>query len=413
VTPRPPGRAGFVRRNVEEIVADPVLRVYGSAVAAVHVLTFLHWWRTSSLHAFLTVDAVPVCWPFFGECHRVRFLGVLGVDALLWGYLALGLTAGALFWRRTSVGPAWGVLLALEGIKLLVILQDYRLRLNQHYMALFVALVFLLLPGKRRLLQYLIVAFYFWAGTIKLDPDWLAGLSLARRGALWIPVALVPAACVYVVVLELVLVFGVLSRRAWLFWGTLGQLALFHVMSWPIVGFYYPTLMFALLSVFPLSRLAGSPADWPGLARLAAGREPRSSYALLAGFSLLQLVPYAYPGDSAVTGEGRFLALHMFDARVVCEAYVTLHDADGGTRRVKLTGLGGPARTRCDPIVFFSVARTLCREGTAEGRWVDLDLSLRARRISEPALRPVIAVDGFCRRDLRYDVWRPNAWIMR
>jgi hypothetical protein len=31
---------GFFRWNVEEIAADPVLRVYGAVLAFVHVLTF-------------------------------------------------------------------------------------------------------------------------------------------------------------------------------------------------------------------------------------------------------------------------------------------------------------------------------------------------------------------------------------
>ena len=261
-----------------------------------------------------------------------------GSRRALWGYLTLAAAALLLFTRRWTAPAAYLALLILELVKILIIVQDYRLRLNQHYMAFFVALAFLLFPAKRRTLQYLIVLFYFWAGTIKLNREWLSGASLYRREFLWLPDSLVPAACAYVVVLETILVFGLLARRPWIFWATLAQLALFHVMSWPIVGFFYPSLMFSILGIFALSRIfSAEPEERPSLARIERGLERRSTYALLAGFSLLQVVPYAFPGDSAITGEGRLFALHMFDAQVVCESHVTFHDVQGGSRRVRLT----------------------------------------------------------------------------
>ena len=402
---------GLARRNVEEIWADPVLRIYGEALAFVHVLTFIHWERASLLRRVLSPGTIPICWPFFEECHRFRVLGPAGVEALLWGYLALAGAALLLFTRQWTAKAAYVALVTLELVKVLIIVQDYRLRLNQHYMAFFVALVFLAFPAKRRLLQYLIVAFYFWAGTIKLNREWLSGASLYRREFLWLPDSLVPAACVYVVVLETILVFGLLARRPWVFWATLAQLALFHVMSWPIVGFFYPSLMFALLAIFPLARIFSIEADErPSLARIERGLERRSTYALLAGFSLLQVVPYAFPGDSVITGEGRLFALHMFDAQVVCESQVALHDGRGGTRRVKVV-TAGTARVRCDPIVHFNIARAFCREGAASSGWTDLDLSLRSRRLTEATLRPVVQIDRFCEANPTYDLWRHNAWI--
>jgi hypothetical protein len=404
-------RSGFFRRNIEEISSDPALRIYGIALAGVHVLTFLFWRRDAPLQLVLPVGATPICWPFFEECHRFRFLTHPSVEALLWGYAALALVTAFFFARRRWVGCAYAGLAVLEVLKVLIIVQDYRLRMNQHYMAFFVALVFLTFPAKRRVLQYLIVLFYFWAGTLKLNRDWLSGEVLDLRRE-WLPAGLAPAAAAYVVVLESVLIFGLFSRRRWLFWATLGQLLLFHAMSYPIVGFYYPSLMAALLSIFPLTRLLDGDADRPSLAALWTGREPLPTYALLTGFSILQLVPHMFPGDSAITGEGRLFALHMFDARVVCEAHVTVHDGQGGSRRVSIVPLV-PARVRCDPIVYLSVARALCRQGAEHGRWKELDLSVRSRRVTQKVLRPVVEVDRFCGLNLAYDTWRPNAWILK
>jgi hypothetical protein len=403
---------GFFRRNVEEISGDPVLRAYGAILAFVHVLTFLFWRRGTPLQAVLPAGATPICWPFFEECHRFRFLTAAGVEALLWAYLGLALLALVLFVLRSSTRSAYVGLLTLELLKVFIIVQDYRLRMNQHYMAFFVVLVFLTFPAKRRLLQYLVVLFYFWAGTLKLNQDWLSGEMFSARRGPWLPTALVPVACAYVVALETTLVFGLFSWRRWLFWTTLGQLLLFHVMSYPITGFYYPMLMFALLAIFPLARAMNGDAERPSFAAFWMGREPLPTYVLLTGFSVLQLVPHMFPGDSAITGEGRLFALHMFDARVICEAHVTLHDGQGGSRRIRVAARV-PTRVRCDPIVYLSAGRALCRQGTEHGRWTDLDLSLRSRRATEPALRPVVEIEGLCRRKLSYDVWRPNPWIMR
>src|SRR5262249_58045649 len=85
---------------------------------------------------------------------------------------------------------------------------------------------------------------------------------------------------------------------------------------------------------FPLSRLIPPRDPQKGLlVALVTGRQLRSVYALAALFSLLQLIPYAFPGDRALTGQGRLYALHMFDARAACEGWADLHNADGTTTR--------------------------------------------------------------------------------
>jgi hypothetical protein len=228
-----------------------------------------------------------------------------------------------------------------------------------------------------------------------------------------IPAPLVPLACAYVVVLEIVLVLGVFARSPWIFWTTFGQLLLFHVVSWSVVGWFYPVLMFAILSILPLARLRPIATPSPGARRLLGGREPRSTTAFLLGFSLLQMLPWCFPGDTAITGEGRVFALHMFDARVVCEAQAVLHDAAGKVATIPINQPLTP-RMQCDPIVYLSVARGLCRilcDGSHA--CVSMDLLLRSRRSTEPELRPVIDVKDFCRSGITYDVWRPNPWISK
>ncbi len=335
-----------------------------------------------------------------------------GIALLLRAYFAAAIGTGLLFAFRRLVPWAYAGLVLVNGLKLAVLLLDYRLRMNQHYMGFFATFAYLLVPGKRDALRVLITLFYFWAGMLKLNWEWISGAGLYRP--MWpFSGAGVIVACVYVIVLELGVAWGLLAKRAWIFWAAFAQFLVFHALSWQVVGFFYPLLMFAILAIFPLSRLL-APRDPPEglLAAFFRGRELRSAYALAACFSVLQLIPYAFPGDRALTGQGRLYALHMFDARATCVGWADLHNVDGTTTRRDLK-LPLDTRIACDPIVYFNRARNLCRQRDAgRAAFMDLDLFLSARRSSESELRRVIDTKGFCAKRERYDPFRHNAWIV-
>lgn len=408
LNPRYGVRAYFLRQ-IEEIAADPGLRAYGAALAAIHGLTS-GWLLYHNFASMLAAGQEAICWPLLPECQRLRVLSApaLAVAFKLYGAVSVMVAAG--FLKRKWTGRvSWGLVL-LTIFKILVLALDFRLRRNQHYMAFAVTGVFLLVPNKREAVRLLLVLFYFWAGTLKLDWEWISGGGLYKP--LWLFTGRgIIAATVYVVVLELVIVWGLLARRAWIFWTSLAQVLVFHIFSWGIVGFFYPMLMFGLLSIFVICRLI-QPRDRPeglGMA-LLRGRAPRPAYVLAAAFSGLQLTTHLYPGDTALTGEGRLFALHMFDARVVCDAYVTVKFSGGGRQQIGVQGPG--VRTGCDPIMIQGGALNLCRQRDA-GRlsFVDLDLHLLSRRVTDRDLKPIIAYADFCARRPRYDPFFHNDWI--
>ncbi|MEZ4320525.1 MAG: hypothetical protein R3F61_23795 [Myxococcota bacterium] len=377
----------------EAVRSDPTLWRYGAVLALAHTLTALSWTGDRSLPDLLAAGRPAVCWPVFEACAEARVLPASVWAAFPWGYGLLGLvTAGLFATRRTRAGM--GLLAVLFGLGLAVMLQDYRLRLNQHLMHGVVTAAFLKLPDKRRTAQGLVLAFYVWAGTLKLNADWLTGAALGPDGMPGIPASVLPAACAYVVFLELVGVFGLLGPR-WLQWATLFQLAVFHALSWGVVGFYYPLLMAGLLSIFPLSWASPdpSPRTW-------------APWGAVAAFSVLQLVPLAAPGDPALTSQGRIVALHMFDAHVVCEASMVVHGDDGRTTRVPIPTDRGPARMRCDPVVHWGVARHTCRQPGVH----EVDLTLRSRRSTQTELTTVIDLKGFCAANPTFDLFS-NDWI--
>jgi hypothetical protein len=265
------------------------------------------------------------------------------------------------------------------------------------------------------------VSLYFWAGALKLHWDWLSGAALYSQEQLWFPRALVPASCVYVVVLEMVLIWGVYARRNWIFYGTLGQLLLFHITSWPIVGFWYPTLMFSILSILPLTRQLHPPHEWVTFPWRGAPVRRLVTACIMGAFGAFQMVPHAFPGDTAVTGEGRVFALHMFDALVECDAAITYRLDNGSTRQVRLEQTKRlPHRSRCDPIIYFDLAKNECRHtrqsngmapSSESAGIVDLDLSLRTKRNSDTDYQQLIEIPQFCTTNPSYDMWRHNAWI--
>lgn len=394
---------GYARRQIEEIAADPALRLYGIALSFVHVLTFI-WLRRIDAKSFLHDEAWPLCWPLV-PCEALHVLSEAGVERLFYAYLGFAILVG-LFFALGKKTASWVGLVALNALAAYIVLLDYRLRLNQHYMAFWVSLTFLFVPSKRNALRVLVVLFYFWAGLLKLNWEWVSGAALYRP--IWFFRGNgVIVACAYVVVLELVVVFGLLAKRPRVFWPAFAQFMLFHVMSWPVVGFFYPLLMFSLLTIHPLTRLVAERDEPSLLSALLRGRAGAPAYAVLAAFSLLQLPAHLLPGDRALTGEGRLISLHMFDALTVCDGRVSLYAANGGVVRRGLRPDLAP-RERCDPWVYHSIASRLCETPEVS----DLDLLLRSRRRSERELRTVVDLRGFCSQAPSYSPFWHNAWIL-
>lgn len=386
---------------------DPALRLYGAALACVQAVVAL-WWSGGRAAHHLGPDADPICWPVFQDCFAWREAMAAQLDWLLPVMLGSSVLVAALFAARRTVVLGCAGLVVLKLAELAVLFGDFRLRGNQHYMALLALLVFLLAPRRRDALRVLLVSIYVAAGLLKLNPERISGAGLYRPVWFFDTPALVTAACVYVIVLELGVVWGLLARRRWLFWGALGQFVLFHVFSWPVVGFFYPLVMFGLLAIFPACRL------WPPvdrsphglLGRLFTGRAGASVYATAAIFALLQLPPVLTPGDPALTGEGRLVALHMFDARIRCRSYLRVHDGRRAPRSVSLEGRLNE-RIACDPWVMLSRARFACRSLADMPR---VDLRHFAGRRTEP-LREIIRLDDICRRPVEYAPWTHNPWI--
>jgi hypothetical protein len=389
-----------------EPTRDPLLG-YASILSLLHPLVAASWLRDRRIARLVTTEDY-VCWPLLPGCHALReHLSEASVYALLTAYALAGIVASALFAsRRRKAGFVAFAVAAVLGAALYAL--DYRLRSNQAYMFGWIGIVFLFGRRLRDTAAMSICLFYAWAGVLKLGPEWLSGAALYET-PLFVPRALLPAACAYVVVLEVVFVWGLLSARSWVRWAVYAQLVLFHLSSWKVVGFFYPLLMLGITSIFPLMWLL-APGEAPTWRRLRAER-PLETLVASGVLSALQLVPRLFPGDTAVTGEGRMFALHMFDARVECEGGAILRATSGETSRVELIAPGEAVRIRCDPVVLAANTRSLCRKLAPRWGSVRVDVAIDAKRSTDAEYRPLIRADDVCRQRLTYSALRHNPWI--
>lgn len=396
----------YLIRQVGEIASTPALRWYGAAIALTNALTALYWLLGDiSPAVVLSPSQVPICWPFWENCYNARWLSPVGIDAVVLLLFGSALLNAAIFLRVRWTGFGYWALIVLAALRFAVVAQDFRLTLNHHYMSLWVTLVFAFIPNKIRNSYLLLVLFYVWAGILKLYPgsDWLSGAAFYGRRPFGIPEALVPLACGYVILLETIGSFLLLAKSNKLFLFGFGQFVLFHIASWWVVGYFYPCLMFLLLSIMPVVRVG----RWHQ--SFSAGLRSSTSIGLVATFSAAQLLPAFYPGNSALTGEGRIFALNMFDAPVVCRGFIIPRSGAEAGREIPLRAPLLNTRVWCDPIVYFNLAHSRCRERSTNGP--DFDLVLLARRIRDPKPRRVVNVESFCTARLTYSVWSHNSWI--
>ena len=402
----------YFNKQIEEIENDTALRIYGAFVAFGYFLCSLSW-RPMHIAARMASPSDGYCWPFFENCFAYRPFTAEQVHLIIIIYGLIALIGVPLFFSRKHCALAYWWLIFVTVLKTLIYVQDYSLRMNQHYMLYFITLVYLFLPYKRQLLRITLVMFYVWASTLKFNTEWLSGQAMTAR-PLGVPWRLLPASCVYTVILESVIVWGVLSANRRIFWAALSQLFLFHIASWTVVGYFYPTLMFALLSIFPLTALISSSAEPASLLKsLFTGREPAVIYLYIFFFSGLQLIPVIIPGDEKITGEGRLFALHMIDAKVKCQGATTLKFKDKTSQKIFIPLEKSIKRTQCEPAMNFSIAKRSCYLYRDDPNFEGLDITYEARRSTEKTMRPLVDIKDFCRQDLSYHMLQPNDWIIR
>lgn len=379
--------AAYLQAQWQEIGRDRALQWYGAALAFTVVLSFYFWRFT--IPGSLGNTTITLCWPFWPSCHLhpLRQLSVIGAQAY-WSLTVGAAFASAAFFAIGRVPAAWWALVVAFLLKAFWHTIDYGYMGNYHYMPYVAAFAFLCLPDKQRTLRVFVVMFYVAAGLLKLNPEWLLGEAMPRKFP-WFGQFEYRVLLSYVVVLELVLVFGLLHTSRRVRFATLAQFALFHLMSWFIVGYFYPLVMFCLLTIF----VTDPPA--PEGTGNAWHVRPASALAI-ALFGLAQITPKIGSRDPALHGEKRLWALNMFDANAVCETGIYVKRKNETIEIMPDYKARWALRIHCDPIVYRNEALAICRENATDPDFRNVDVILHARRSTGASFEPVLAEENIC-----------------
>ena len=399
---------------------------FGAMLALIVAVTPIWWIQTGAL-AFLSEGVPELCWPGFEDCASWRFPS-REVVQFVFGALGLGGVISAVaLWRRPTGRWSYASLVLIFVAKLCLSTLDYRLRGNHHQMANLVTFIFLILPRPGATLALLIPSFYFAAGLLKLNAEWLSGAALGDR----LPFGgwLLEASMIAIVLMELIGIWWLLDRRRspWRFWTIIGVLVVFHLVSIQSVGFFYPIVMAALVSIFFWAKL-----DWPrpisGFGSGASSPLPISTSGheastrpwlerahdarlawLVSGvFIAIQFLPAILSSRNDLTGEGRLIASSMVHNRTECRGFML---GTWGVHQMKIPMpvMQLPIRIWCDPLVFYNHARQICREKNPDR----LDWYLLSRNSSESAYTLILRAPDFCRDQRSFPwlgklPWRPQ-----
>lgn len=376
----------IAKKNIEELRQDPALIYYGAALAVVHFATLFF---RRMLGVLLSNPSQSICWPYFPGCDVVHFSNPWIWSGVLLVYLVLAsFTFLAFLGRRPDLG--WWGLLGCFVLKALILTTDYRMMGNYHHMHMLVEFCFLFLPGKSRFIRTLIVFFYFCAGTLKLNAEWLSGAAL-NRGLPFGPLGFLQVGCALVVVLELFIVFGLFSRRKDIRYGTLGLLLCFHLISYYWVSYYYPVVMLSLLSIFPL--------HW----KWEATERPLViwQWVLLALLLAAQIFPLVMGKDPAIETQWRHWSLNMYDSTASClNSYhmrYSDHEAEFSFDGHDFGGL----RVQCDRILYREMARHICESERRKDPSFHLSLFLKAKRKTDTDYKVILDEPNFCEEEAR------------
>lgn len=395
----------FIKKQIFEIKESSQLRFYGFFLSLTHLWTFLYWKRNDFFIANQTaINAEPLCFPFFPNCDLWRAsISATSWTVILYSYLALALLTSFLFLKQRFISWAFVSFILLSFFKLVLHLSNYNFMGNYHYMIHIVSLLFLALPNKSQNIKYLIVAFYIAAGFLKINFDWLSGAAMIAPTILTGKV--LSLSLYYVVLLELVVVFGLLHPATWIRRISLLQFILFHIFSWHVVGFYYPMVMFSLLSLFALDEFYfwknGQKA--PNLLKsLTTFKSPTNTYIFLSLFIFLQVIPFLLTADPSLSGVARLSSLNMFDSKTTCQTVLIAHRQGASTHiEPPMKNLG--VRLSCDPIVFLNQAHQLCRKNTTAQKTSRISLALLSRRVTQTQYKKILDINDVC--SLKKPLW--------
>lgn len=394
--------------QITEIETRFELRIYGIALALIHLVTHFSWSGGDlPVRYFLvtTSNTAPICWPFLQSCASWKILSEFNMYIFGWIFAGLALLC-VLAFALKKITPAWILLATITVIRLFLYAQDYRFTSEFQYMTTLVVLGYLLIPSKPRLLSYLILGFYLSASLFHFKQDWFVMehvpeyifrggvLKWLKAHDLWVWGA------AYSLLLTSVLSFGLLSKNRIVFWTVFAQIVLYHLVAQSFLGWHSTIIMLLLISVFPLLHFADRP-------KLELGN---ASWVYLFLFVFLQGFAFYNGSNKILTGQGRYGAVTMFDTNRKCQSAVV---AVSEHQSVDLTkeDSAGTQWLECDPYTVFQRLKNLCPALQQEVGFKNLEWQMSSQVNAEAIPKLIVSLKNVCDLKSHYNWYGKNAWI--
>lgn len=392
----------FFQKNIKEITQNQALRFYGFFLALTHFFTLLFWTKGLEENKLFKIYNAnyAICWPWIENCHFLPNNELI-INGIFSAYLGLSLIAVIYFVIRKYVIWGYWILVILTVIKFLIFINDYRFMGNYHYMTFWIYLLYLFVPEKIKTLSLSIVLFYFFAGSLKLNNEWMTSITFIN--SLNIDQKLTEWLCALVILLELALVWLLLTKSRVYKIIVLLLLLVFHMISLKVVGYFYPAIMFCLDSIFVLAMLFDGSNRKAPTAIHSVIPANGISLVVLGVLILFQFIPYLYQGDSSLTAQGRLFSLNMLDSKSECEDFIYLKYQDYIAEVSRPAEAKYSVRIQCDPLVVFAEAKHYCKIEKQNPNFIDLDIAMVSARQTDSLYQPIFSYKNFCSRGLKID----------
>ncbi len=390
--------------NLNEITHTKGLSFYGFCLSFSHIITFFFWNHTRVTHIYMTKNENALCWPDLLTCNFIRLPSPELATLILYFYLFISILSCLFFLNKKTVLYGYFIFTVSTLLKFVIFSMDYRLMGNYHYMHFIISFSYLFIPHKAHCIPFLIVLFYFFAGLLKIiTPEWLTGMAIFKHHPSFINEFTFQLLCFFVVLLEMVCSWFLILRtklKKIVFFAFLS----FHTASWYFVGYYYPLIMYSLISIFPIKWLFHKNKS------ISLSKSLIPGIAFITFFIAFQIIPFSIKGDQALTGEGRLFALNMFDGNTDCSSQTVLKFKNK-TIESNFSKNWLTVRIHCDPYIYFNRAKKICQFYKTDETFIDLSLTLISKLKSAVHYTTLINEKNFCSKKLSYSTWRKNKWI--
>ncbi len=343
--------------SIKEIETSLLLKWMLGVLLFAFYLNFAYW----TAGDFITVTAYEsnsnVCWPYFLDCGKLYFFDSLpnnySQTTFYMGLFALMLLCVYSIYKKNWISAHLIILILYLWKVFVMFFLTYSNVGNYDYYHIVLLTTLLFFPHKEFFLKVQFVLLYFLSTTVKFHETWVLGtyFSTLQNGLPIFSNYLIPLITNFVIFMEVIGSWFLLSSKKLLQKSSFAFFVLFHLYSGILVKYRYPsTALLSLLVLFgPFYKQSKVPLD----------KKSIFGWTFVCILFLTQFVSIIIPGDEKYTLEGNKIGLYMFEANHQCYSYQ--NTTRYSTNEIEENyDFSYDARVRCDPYSFWFKANQQC-----------------------------------------------------